>query len=212
MKQPNAQEGKFSFLISVVSKDASPDVIKEHSKESATTKENTGRFGFLNKQKQNPDFIIRQNQENEPVNNNNLTETFSKTIQSWQDIKKIAVRQRKTEELSQILAGKALIRQTEAIKWLSSNHKYYDMNPKGITVERFAELTPGQKYAVFVEIKEVSKLMDDANGQVLKEQDDSYKVNYTLEKINGHWYITDSAIVDKTSTPSASRPQGKTNR
>lgn len=208
-------DGKYSYVLSVVSKDASPDVIKEHSKESKeVAKEQTkepGRFSFLNKSnKSNPDFIIRQNQDaSQTKPTNDLTETFSKTIQSWQDIKKIAVRQRKTDDLKQVLAGKALIRQTDAIKWLSTNHKYYDMNPKGVTIERFSELTPGQKYAVYVEIKEVSKLMDDATSQVIKEQDDSYKVNYTVEKIDGGWYITDSSIVDKSSTPSASRSQGK---
>ncbi len=218
-------DGKFSFVVSVVSKDASPDVIKEHSKEiSKEAGRDTfskpgnerGAFSFLNgKSKPTTDFIIRQNQESteaQSKNKNDLTETFSKTIQSWQDVKKVAVRQRKTDELSQILAGKALIRQTDAIKWLSTNHKYYDMNPKGIIIERFSELTPGQKYAVFVEIKEISKLMDDSNGQVLKEQNDSYKVNYTVEKINGNWFITDSAIVDKSSTPAAARPQGKSGR
>jgi len=206
----NQDEGKFSFVLSIVSRDANPDVIKEHSKEIANS--------ILNLKKQNSDFIIRQNttQESEPspvkTSSNNLNETFSKAIQNWQDIKKIAVRQRKTEDLAQVLAGRALIRQTEAIKWLSNNHKYYDMTPKGISVERFNEITPGQKYAVFVEIKEVSKLMDDTNNQVIKETDDSYKVNYTVEKINGNWFITDSAFVDKSTTPSASRPQSKPNR
>ncbi|MBX9879242.1 MAG: ARC6/PARC6 family protein [Candidatus Obscuribacterales bacterium] len=203
-------DGKFSYVISVVSKDASPDVLKEHSKEA---KEQPGRFSFLNKGNKSTDFIIRQNQEKTASpSNNELTETFSKTIQSWQDIKKIAVRQRKTEELSQVLHGNALIRQTDAIKWLSVNHKYYDMNPKGATIDHFSELVPGQKYAVFVEIKEISKLMDDATGQVIKEQDDNYKVNYTLEKKDGQWFITDSKIVDKSSTPSASHPQGKSSR
>ena len=86
------------------------------------------------------------------------------------------------------------------------------MSAKGISVERFSEITPGQKYAVFVEIKELSKLMDDTNNQVIKETDDSYKVNYTVEKINGEWFITDSAFVDKSTTPAASRPQAKPNR
>lgn len=209
-KETNNQgEGKFSFVLSVVSRDANPEVIKEHSKEIANS--------ILNSKKQS-DFIIRQNtaQETEPTPAKapatNLSETFSKTIQNWQDIKKVAVRQRKTDELAQVLAGRALIRQTEAIKWLSNNHKFYDMSPKGISVERFSEVTPGQKYAVFVEIKELSKLMDDTNNQVIKETDDSYKVNYTVEKINGEWFITDSAFVDKSTTPAASRPQAKPNR
>lgn len=210
LNKQDTGDGKFSYVISVVSKDASPDVLKEHSKE---TKEQPGRFSFLNKGNKSTDFIIRQNPEKATApSNNEMTETFSKTIQSWQDIKKIAVRQRKTEDLSQVLRGNALIRQTDAIKWLSVNHKYYDMNPKGATIDHFSEIVPGQKYAVYVEIKEISKLMDDATAQVIKEQDDSYKVNYTLEKTDGQWFITDSKIVDKSSTPSASRPQGKSGR
>jgi len=128
-----------------------------------------------------------------------LKKDFQDVIQNWQLLKKTAVKDRKTNLLTSALAGKALIRQSDAIKWLAGNHKYYDMTPGGAKIEKVNALVPGKKYAVYAEVKEKTKYLDDSTDQVLKATDDTYKVNYTIEKIGEHWLITDSALV-KTST------------
>lgn len=102
-----------------------------------------------------------------------------------------------------MLSGRALVRQTDAIKWLQANKKYYDMNPRSVVVDRFNELTKGQKYAVYAQVKESSKYMDEPTGQVIKDSEDTYNVNYTIEKSGDKWLISDSAIVtqpNKTKT------------
>jgi hypothetical protein len=125
-----------------------------------------------------------------------LKQTFTDIIQSWQNIKKAAVKSKDLTELPQVLSGKTLIRQSDAIKWLVTNHKYYDMTPKGVVVDRIVDLGKGQKYAVYAQVKEYSKYMDDATNQVLKVTDDVYNVNYTLEKTGDKWLISDSAILN----------------
>ena len=132
-----------------------------------------------------------------------MKDTFRDVIAGWQKLKKVAVRQRDTSELSQVLSGRALVRQSDAIKWLQTNHKYYDMNPKGIIVDRFVDLGKGQKYAVYAQVKESSKYMDEPTGQVIKDSEDTYNVNYTIEKSGDKWLISDSSIVGqptKTTT------------
>ncbi len=132
-----------------------------------------------------------------------MKDTFRDVIADWQKLKKVAVRQRDTSELSQVLSGRALVRQSDAIKWLQTNHKYYDMNPKGIVVDRFVDLGKGQKYAVYAQVKESSKYMDEPTGQVIKDSEDTYNVNYTIERSGDKWLISDSSIVGqptKTST------------
>ncbi len=132
-----------------------------------------------------------------------LKDTFREVIFNWQKLKKVAVRQRDTSELSTVLSGRALVRQTDAIKWLQANKKYYDMNPRSVVVDRFNELTKGQKYAVYAQVKESSKYMDEPTGQVIKDSEDTYNVNYTIEKSGDKWLISDSAIVtqpNKTKT------------
>ncbi len=138
-----------------------------------------------------------------------LKKEFLDLIVSWQRIKKTAVRQHQTDELNQALASKALIRQSDAIKWLASNHKYYEMLSQGATIEHVDSLITGKKYAVFAEVKEKSKYMDESTKQQLKETDDTYKVNYTIEKIGQHWLITDSALIKPGPKNSASKPGAK---
>jgi len=141
-----------------------------------------------------------------------LKKQFLDLIVNWQRIKKTAVRQQQTNELSQALAGKALTRQSEAIKWLAGNHKYYEMISQGATLEHFDSLIPGKKYAVFVEVKEKSRYIDESGKQKPKETDDTYKVNYTIEKIGQHWLITDSALIKqgtKKSGQSNAKPSAK---
>jgi len=141
-----------------------------------------------------------------------LKKQFLDLITNWQRIKKTAVRQHQTNELPQTLTGKALVRQTDAIKWLASNHKYYEMLSQGATIERFDPIVQGKKYAVFAEVKEKSKYVDEATKQQLKETDDTYKVNYTVEKIGSHWLITDSILIKqgaKQATKQAGTPSAK---
>ncbi|MBI2810092.1 MAG: DUF4101 domain-containing protein [Candidatus Melainabacteria bacterium] len=124
-----------------------------------------------------------------------LKDTFREVIFGWQKLKKVAVRQRDTSELSTVLSGRALVRQSDAIKWLQTNKKYYDMNPKSVVVDRYTETIKGQKYAVYAQVKESSKYMDEPTGQVIKDSEDTYNVNYTIEKSGDKWLISDSAIV-----------------
>jgi hypothetical protein len=127
-----------------------------------------------------------------------LKDQFVDLINNWQKIKKVAVRQRDTNELATVLSGKALAKQTDAIKWLQTNHKYYDMSPRGVVVDHYSEVVKGQKYAVFAQVKEQSKYIDEATGQVLKDATDTYNVTYTIEKLGDHWSINDSAVPSKS--------------
>jgi len=138
-----------------------------------------------------------------------LKNDFRDVIQNWQGLKKIVVKERDTKLLSQALSGKALIRQTEGVKWLVSNHKYYEMTPGGAKVEKVSTLVANTKYAVYAEVKEKTKLVDESSGHGGKETDDTYKVNYTIEKIGQKWLITDSALIkgiaEKTADKSGSQ-------
>lgn len=119
---------------------------------------------------------------------------FANVIRSWQNLKKSVVRKRDTAPLADVLSGRALARQTDAVKWLVTNKKYYDMNPRGVQVDKYQEQVPGKKYVVLAQVREFSKFIDEPTGQVLKEADDKYTVNYTLEKVGDRWMITDSAL------------------
>jgi hypothetical protein len=142
-----------------------------------------------------------------------LLEEFGNVIKNWQRIKKSATRTRQIAELSAVLSGRALVLQTDAVKWLSFNRKYWDMTPKGVTVERYSEVVPGKKYRVLAQVKQSRRFVDDVTGQVLKDVEDDDKVNYTVEKIGDHWFITDYAIVSSAPNPQAVRPQpGKVSR
>ncbi len=203
----NEGGGVFDYAISVNSLDASRKVIKEHSGEESLTPA-TAAGQIPQPFDSGSQHGSSQSLTKPPVNATGVTpaadalkEQFACVIRDWQKIKKAAVRSRQVEELSSILAGKALIRQSDAVKWLVTNHKYYEMNPKGVVVDKYAEITPSRKYAVFALVKEASKFIDEGSGQVLKESDDTYKVNYTIEKIGGRWLITDSALL--SSAPSA---------
>lgn len=138
-----------------------------------------------------------------------MKESFATLIRNWQNLKKTAVRNKQTGDLSQLLAGRALTRQSDAIKWLVSNKKYYDISPKSVIVEKYAALVPDKKYTVQTVVKEQSKLCEDA-GQVVSDKEDTYKVNYTVEKIGDRWFIVDSALI--TSTPAKAQTGGKTTR
>jgi len=136
-----------------------------------------------------------------------LKKEFLSLIQKWQGIKRKAVKEGQTAQLEEILAGKALARQVDAIKWLTAHHKYCDIVPKGVSVERLDETTANKTYSVHAVVKEVTRYVDQATGQLLKEINDTYHVIYTVERINDRWFITDTTIV-KTANPSQA-PKGR---
>lgn len=132
---------------------------------------------------------------------------FAGVIRSWQNLKKTVVRKRDTAPLADVLSGRALARQTDAVKWLVTNKKYYDMNPRGVQVDKYQEQVPGKKYVVLAQVREFSKFIDEPSGQVLKEVDDKYTVNYTLEKVGDRWMITDSALLSTGQQPPKAPPK-----
>jgi hypothetical protein len=133
-----------------------------------------------------------------------LKAQFAELINGWQKVKKAAVRNRQTDDLASVLGGKALTRQTEAVKWLVSNHRYYDMNPKGVVVDQFTEIS-ANKYMVAAQVHEAYKFIDDQSGKVLREVDDVNKVNYTVEKQGNKWVITDSALLSAANSKGATQ-------
>lgn len=193
VRQPVEGQDKFSYLIRINSQDASKDALKQHSVGEETTPAPV-------------ETATTTPPVNTPPTTDDLKEQFADVIRNWQKVKKVAVRQRQTSDLSEILAGRALAKQTDAVKWLATNKKYYDMNPRGVTVEKFTEVTPGKKYTVFAVVREASKYIDEASGQTLKDTDDTYKVNYTIEKVGDKWFITDSALQTNTAPTKPATP------
>jgi hypothetical protein len=124
-----------------------------------------------------------------------LKQEFLDLIKRWQGIKKTAIRQGQTTELSQILSGPALAQQTTAVKWLSTNHKYYDMTPESATVEHFTQVVAGKEYVVSCQLKEHRKFIDGTNGRILKDSEENNHVIYTVKKMGNNWLIEDSNIV-----------------
>lgn len=210
----------YACLIAINSLEANRNVLNEHSisespadpnkpvdktivaaANESKTKTNTG-----DAKRNNP----KTNTSKPNPSGDTKREEFIQAIKNWQAIKKVAVSKRDTTHLSEILGGRALARQSDAIKWLTTNKKYYDMVPKGVSVEKYQELAPGKKYAVMASVREFSKLIDDGSGQVLKEVDDKYTVNYTLEKTGDHWSITDSQLLSTTPAGQASKSAAAT--
>jgi hypothetical protein len=136
-------------------------------------------------------------------------DNFANLIRNWQNLKKVAVRSKQSTDLPQVLGGRALARQSDYIRWLVNNKKYYEITPKSVIVERLTPLVPDKKYTVQTVINERSKLCEDA-GTVVSDKEDTYKVNYTVEKIGDRWFIVDSALI--TSAPAKAQTGGKTTR
>jgi len=222
LRQGMDKADRFNYRIRVNSRDISKDALKEHSVaqggESGAGSAplpggSTTGDGASGSASSTDGQIASASAGQAGTTSDALKDEFASLIRNWQRIKKMAVRQRQTGELPQVLSGRALIRQTDAVKWLLTNHRYYEMNLRGLTVDRYQEASPGSKYTVFAEVKESSKLYDDSSGQVLKDSEDTYKVTYTVEKIQDRWFITDSAIVSTSAASQANRPQpGKVNR
>lgn len=137
----------------------------------------------------------------------NLKDQFLDLVNSWQRVKKTAVKDRNASALADVLSGAALTMQSNAIKWLQDHNSHYEVDAKSVVIDHYVELIKDRKYAVYSLIKESSKYINDASGQVMKDTTDVYNVNYTVEKINGHWFITDSAIVQPAK---ANAGEGKT--
>lgn len=139
------------------------------------------------------------------LSHDQLKTQFADLISKWQRIKKQAVRTRQSEQLSSVLTGSALAVQTEAVKYLVSHRCYYDINPKGVSVEQFTEILPGRKYMVAAEVREAAKFIDEASGRVIKDVDDVNRVNYTIEKAGGKWVISNSKLLSASPTRAAAR-------
>ncbi|MBX9938694.1 MAG: ARC6/PARC6 family protein [Candidatus Obscuribacterales bacterium] len=132
----------------------------------------------------------------QPKPTDDLKEKLQETLRAWQTHKKQALRERNIEGLEKYLSGRALARQKDGIKWLTTNKKYYEMTPRGVTVDKYQILSQNPlKYTVTARVKELSKLVDEATGKA-NESEDSYNVNYTMEKSgDGSWIISDSQLI-----------------
>jgi len=135
---------------------------------------------------------------------------FADLINNWQQIKCAAVKDKDAAALITVLSGKALSKQTDAVKWLTDHKKHYENSAKNVIVDHLVEVAKDQKYTVSAQITETSKYIDEASGQVLKDTTDTYSVDYTVERINGKWYITDSAKV--TPAAQTNKTQSKASR
>lgn len=125
-----------------------------------------------------------------------LKRQFTNLINTWQLIKRRAVKNRQRENLTRILGGKALATQSQAIKFLLDKHRYYEMTPGTMTVESYKAITPDKKYEVVAKINERRRYIDADTLSVLKDENTSYTVSYVVEQIRGQWLITDSKVVN----------------
>lgn len=213
-KEGAEPDGRVTYMLRVSSRDISKDLLKQHSISGEPDKAGAQPLPNASAGSEPPQGTpeVASAPPVVPVADP-LLEEFGNVIKNWQRIKKSATRTRQIAELSAVLSGRALILQTDAIKWLSFNRKYWDMTPKGVSVERYSEVVPGKKYRVLAQVKQSRRFVDDVTGQVLKDVEDDDRVNYTVERIGDNWFITDYAIVSSTPNPQAIRPQpGKVSR
>lgn len=215
----------YACLISVNSLDAAKSLIKEHSGSDENPDEVAAKPDTPAVVKKLTDLVKKPitAKPKTPATNTSPAATtasstgdsrrdeFVNTIKSWQQIKKVALKKRDTSHLSEILGGAALAKQSNAVKWLQDNQKYYDMEPRGCVVDKYTDLGAGKKYAVVAQVKEFSKYMDESSARVLKEVDDKYTVNYTMEKQGDKWIIMDSSVLS-TSSVKAPSGSGNTNK
>jgi hypothetical protein len=123
-------------------------------------------------------------------------QTFKHVIEKWQSIKRNAVKNRDISQLPEILSGKSLPQQTRGVKWLAEHHYYYDMSPRGIDITSVMEIEKGRRYAVIATVKEYSKMYEETTNKLLKDSEDCYTVNYTVEKQGNKYLIVDSQIIE----------------
>jgi hypothetical protein len=130
-----------------------------------------------------------------PKNDDLLHKQFANLINSWQQMKRAAVKTRQSASLSRILGGNALATQNRAIEWLIENKRYYEMTPLELKVQSYKEISPGSKYEIETFIKERRQLVSADTMKVEKDNTQAYNVVYTVEKIRGAWLITDTRMV-----------------
>ncbi len=197
MKEP-------SYLIQVKSKNATAELIRSHSTEAVRPVEETPMPNHnliavnVPPTRKPLDIAKIKVPVKQPIQAtaDTLKQEFADTIRSWQTIKKAAVKNQDPSELSKVLSGKALDKQTVAIGWLVKKKDYYDLTPKGVVVDHYEEMSESPKrYAVFAQVREMSKLIDQTTGKQLSENDDQYNVKYTIERTGDHWTINDSDLV-----------------
>ncbi|MBX9689351.1 MAG: ARC6/PARC6 family protein [Candidatus Obscuribacterales bacterium] len=210
-RSKNAQP--YSCLIAVNSLDASKKVLAEHSsstgEEEETPKVETPKVQhpILEAIKKPSTIIKPKTPASIAPTVDPRREEFVATIKAWQQIKKAALKKRDPSHLPEILSGAALAKQSTAVKWLQTHGNYYDMEPRGCVVDKYTDLGGGKKYSVVAQVREFSKYIRESDNSVLKEVDDKYTVNYTIEKVNDKWLINDSSVL---SQPAAS--SGQTNK
>lgn len=135
-----------------------------------------------------------------------LKKELGDVIVRWQQIKKAAVKDKDVTELPKILSGKALARQSDAVKWLATHKQHYEVELRGVSVDHVQLLSQSpRRYAVFANVKEASKVVMDDTNQVKPETTDSYNVNYTIERVGDHWSISDSLLLPKTGSKPAAK-------
>ena len=147
-----------------------------------------------------PGPLLANNPKSVPINKQNgsqdtLKAEFTKLLTDWQAIKKAVYKNRQNSSLLKLLGGAALTKQSKAIKWLLDNHRYYEVTPKGLSVENYKEITPKRKYEVVAKISERRQYVDANTMHILKDINSTYKASYTIEKIRGAWIIIDSKLV-----------------
>ena len=178
------------------------------SETSATSNStNTSSNNFLattkqpqaNQNQDNTAAKTKANSQAKTTSTDKLKGEFLDLISSWQKAKQEAVKICDTTKLNRYLGLNALKRQQDAITWLKTNHKYYELTPLGVNITKYEAVDKNSKYLVFVEIKENSKLMDETTKKSIKDTTDKYNVKYTILKINGQWFIVDSAVVTQTT-------------
>jgi len=201
--------GRFRYSLRVNSRDISKDVLKQHSVAQGSSDGSGAPAGNGGAGGESPGSTTQIASTTAPPTD--LLEEFSNVIKNWQRIKKSVTRNRHAGDLAEVLAGRALALQTEAVKWLVTNRKYWEMTLKDVNVEKYSELVPAKKYTVIAQVKQSRRFVDDVSGTVLKDIEDNDKVSYTVERLGDRWFITDYSIVRSTPQPQAVRPQpGKT--
>jgi hypothetical protein len=145
---------------------------------------------------------VKTTQATQPVSSGSedgIKKELGDAIRAWQQHKKMVLRERQAGDLSKYLTGRALINQTSGVKWLIDHQNYYEMTPKGVTVSSIQKLSDSPKrYSVIVNVKEASKQIKEPEKTVIKSTDDSYNVNYTLEKAEDTWRIADYKLLSAT--------------
>lgn len=222
----------YSCLIAVNSLDAHKSLIKEHSgtddnPDETTAKADTPMVKRLTDLVKKPAQAASKpktttttasqassntSAASTPSTGDAKKDEFVNTIKSWQQIKKAALRKRDVSHLSEILGGNALAKQSTAVKWLEEHQKYYDMEPRGCVVDKYTDLGAGKKYSVIAQVREYSKYIDDGSSNVLKEVDDKYTVNYTIEKQGNKWIIIDSSVLSSGPAKAGAGTGSKPNR